>query len=210
MTTQQRSVPFAASCFILLIFGPMCFAATAEASQTQLSLVPYPQEIEIDKGEFRPAANIVFSYDQRQMAIAPIVETCIQDLKVLGFTATAERATKQDGVVALSLKEDAVLGVEGYRLKIDTAVSITAAAEGGLFWGTRTLLQLLGQGPGKAVPKISMTDYPDFAYRGLLIDNARKFHSLEFHIATVKQLAALKMNRYQIHFSDTQSYTLPS
>ncbi len=60
------------------------------------------------------------------------------------------------------------------------------------------------------MPKISMTDYPEFAYRGLLIDNARKFHSLKFHIATIKQLAALKMNRYQIHFSDTQSYTLPS
>ena len=43
-----------------------------------------------------------------------------------------------------------------------------------------------------------------------MIDNARKFHSIDFHLKMIKRMAALKLNRYQIHFSDHQSYTLPS
>jgi hexosaminidase len=43
-----------------------------------------------------------------------------------------------------------------------------------------------------------------------MVDAARNFHSMDFHIRTVKKLASYKINRYMIHFSDHESYTLPS
>ncbi len=57
---------------------------------------------------------------------------------------------------------------------------------------------------------MDIEDKPMLEYRGLLIDNARSFHSLEFHLKTIRQMSYYKMNRYQIHFSDHESYTLPS
>ncbi|MCK5861791.1 MAG: beta-N-acetylhexosaminidase [Candidatus Hydrogenedentes bacterium] len=188
------------------------FSLSEEPGQIELSLVPYPQQIEIQEGIFLPKEKILLTYEEEQESIDQIARTCIQDLADVGFSVVdgKNNSTAQASIVRLTLQDDHSLAEEGYRLKIDSKVTITAATEDGLFWGTRTLLQLFEHGPEKAVPQLSIMDYPAFGYRGLLIDNARHFHTLSFHIATIKRLASLKMNRYQIHFSDHQSYTLPS
>jgi hexosaminidase len=183
--------------------------ANAQESKS-LELVPYPQKVEIQAGEFVPQKDLLLSYEKGQSAIEPIAKTCVLDLAAIGFSASSKTTANQAGSIKLILKDDKSLGNEGYRLTVDKNISISAASADGLFLGTRTLLQLLHDGPQKAIPYLSITDQPEFPYRGLMIDNARKFHSIDFHIKMVKRMAALKLNRYQIHFSDHQSYTLPS
>lgn len=112
--------------------------------------------------------------------------------------------------VILAIAPDKSLGAEGYRLKVGKDIRISAPTETGLFWGTRTLLQLLANGPGKPIPQLTIVDKPMLSYRAVMVDVARQFHTIGFHREMVKKLAAYKLNVYHIHFTDDQSYTLPS
>lgn len=195
-------------------FWQMCLClpllmAAARAKDARLPLVPYPQQLEIGEGNYTPGNLLFLSHDD---ALSELADTFVSDLTRIGFTASHGKTdpAKRADRIELVLREDQDLGQEGYRIKIDSGVAITAATREGLFWGTRTLLQLLHAGPEHDVPNLSIVDQPEFEYRGLMIDNARSFHSIEFHIETIKRLASFKLNRYQIHFSDHQSYTLPS
>jgi hexosaminidase len=182
------------------------------AEPAELKLVPYPQEVKFQKGVFIPGKHLNLTYDKGDKEIIRVAETCVKDLAGIGFSVSHGKAlaVNKASVIILSINDDQGLGKEGYRLKIDSTVSITAASVEGLFWGTRTLLQLISAGPKKGIPQLTITDRPEFEYRGLMIDAARRFHSIEFHIETIKRLASFKLNRYQIHFSDHESYTLPS
>lgn len=192
------------SMFVMLLF-------LAIPAQSQLSLVPSPQEWQLKSQSFMPDTLVVLEFDKTQPALQTLTQTLRRDLADLGFSAsTVPVVSGQASVIELTLADDPDVPQEGYRLTIDSDVVISAPTETGLFWGTRTLLQLFESGPGYSVPQLEIMDYPKFEYRSLLIDNARRFHSLEFHKEMVKKLAGFKLNRYHIHFSDNESYTLPS
>lgn len=191
----------------------VCGSSLAERSEpAQLKLVPYPQEVKIQKGLFDPRGDLVLAYDESNKEIRQVADTIAADLAGIGFSVShGDRSGMgKNSKIELSIKDDQSLGKEGYRIDIDSDISIIAASADGLFWGTRTLLQIMDGGPEKGVPKLTITDKPEFEYRGLMIDAARRFHSMDFHIETIKRMASFKLNRYQIHFSDHESYTLPS
>lgn len=108
------------------------------------------------------------------------------------------------GDIHLSLKGDsAALGKEGYLLNIDDVVEIKAATYKGVFWGTRTILQLLEQDRTHAsIPKGMTRDYPKYEVRGFLLDVGRKYFTIDFLRDYVKLMAYYKMSDFQIHLSD--------
>lgn len=85
------------------------------------------------------------------------------------------------GTVAFSLVNDKKLGAEGYRIEITRHnICIDASSEVGVFWGTRTLLQLAEQNTRHMLPVGGILDYPDYAVRGFMLDCARKFIPLQY------------------------------
>lgn len=73
----------------------------------------------------------------------------------------------------------------------------------GAFFGTRTALQILKQDDNHArIPKGTARDYPKYETRGLMIDVARKFYTIDFLRNYVKLLSWYKMNHFQIHLND--------
>lgn len=108
----------------------------------------------------------------------------------------------QKGDLVLSLRADKKLGEEGYTLKIGDTVELTASTERGLFWGTRTLLQMLEQGHGTELAKGTTTDIPQYALRGFMIDCGRKFIPMSYLRDLTKIMAYYKMNTLQVHLND--------
>ena len=133
---------------------------SAEERKSTLPLVPYPKTVTLPKGDFVSPKNLVLKFAEGETEIKRIADTCVRDFAALGFSASRGKAAAEgkSGVIELSIGSDESLGAEGYRLTIDSEISISAATEDGLFWGTRTLLQLLQEGPGKAVPQLVITD----------------------------------------------------
>lgn len=67
---------------------------------------------------------------------------------------------KNDIYMAL-MKPDKELGDEGYNLSVNRYAGIEAPTRKGVFWGTRTLLQMLYKQQGK-ISKGTARDFPLF------------------------------------------------
>lgn len=65
------------------------------------------------------------------------------------------------------------LASQAYQLDANDSVRIVAPTRDGIFFGTRTLLQMLKIGDGR-LPRGTVLDYPDYARRMLMIDVAHK------------------------------------
>jgi len=126
---------------------------------------------------------------------------------------TVSSTTGQPGDIVLELGSGIPdIGLEGYTLAIGSSVVIAANEPQGVFYGTRTVLQALKQdGESRlSLPKGTGTDYPQYRERGLMLDVARKYFTVDFLKMYIKQMAWLKMNVLHLHFSDDQGFRLES
>ena len=138
-----------------------------------------------------------------ESALNKTASILIQDLKELmgwEYTVTQGKAQKNDIYLSLA-KPDEQLGKEGYVLAITNRVSIEAPTAQGVFWGTRTLLQMLHRQEAK-LAKGTTRDWPEFPNRGFMLDVGRKFFTLDYLKEQIKVLSFYKMNEFQIHLND--------
>ncbi|WP_059013034.1 family 20 glycosylhydrolase [Streptomyces specialis] len=113
------------------------------------------------------------------------------------------------GDVALVLDPDADTGDEGYTLVTDDQrVTITAATDAGVFYGTRTLVQAVNGRGG--LPQGTVEDRPDRPQRGLSLDIARKHFPAAWIEDRLREMADLKLNQLQLHLSDDQAFRVES
>ncbi|MGW1610537.1 family 20 glycosylhydrolase [Streptomyces sp. NPDC002285] len=85
------------------------------------------------------------------------------------------------------------LGTEGYQLRADKRLSITAATETGAFYGTRTLLQLLAQ--GERIPAGRTVDVPRYKERGVGVCACYINISMPWLENLVREMAYHKLNQ---------------
>ncbi|KAF4990206.1 hypothetical protein FGRMN_8627 [Fusarium graminum] len=91
---------------------------------------------------------------------------------------------------------------EGYEIQINKRrVFIGGNGARGMWWGTRTLLQLLLAGNG-TVSGTMGTDAPAYATRGYTLDAGRKWYSKDFLKELCSYASFFKMNEFHYHLSD--------
>ncbi|MEV0603385.1 glycoside hydrolase family 20 protein [Streptomyces sp. NPDC050315] len=90
----------------------------------------------------------------------------------------------------------------------DTRLTLTAPTDTGIFNATRTVVQSVRASGG--VPEGTVQDRPDRAQRGLLVDTARKHFSADWLEKRIREMADLKLNQLQLHFSDDQAFRIES
>ena len=104
--------------------------------------------------------------------------------------------------IQLSIADNATLGKEGYTLDItDKGIAAGAATETGLYWATRSVMQMLQQGKG-AVPCGKAMDIPRFQVRSFLFDVGRLPIPMSYVKDVVKYMSWYKMNDLHIHLND--------
>jgi len=103
---------------------------------------------------------------------------------------------------------------ESYALVVDgSGVEIRASHPAGLFYGTRTFLQLLpasasGHDDPLSVPRVRIEDAPRFRYRGLHLDVGRHWFPVEFVKRYIDVMAAHKLNAFHWHLTEDQGWRL--
>lgn len=90
----------------------------------------------------------------------------------------------------------------------DGRLTLTAPTDAGVFNATRTVKQAIRTGGG--IPEGTLEDRPDRPQRGMMLDNARKPFSADWIEARIRELADLKYNQLQLHFSDDQGFRIES
>ncbi|KAK1968605.1 family 20 glycosyl hydrolase [Colletotrichum sublineola] len=91
---------------------------------------------------------------------------------------------------------------EGYELDISpTSAFIGGTGARGMWWGTRTLLQLLLSQNG-SLPVGRVVDAPAYATRGFMLDAGRKWYAPEFLKELCSYASFFKMSEFHYHLSD--------
>jgi hexosaminidase len=118
----------------------------------------------------------------------------------------------REGDILLAIDpEDQTLGDEGYNISIGPYIAVRAPKSAGVFYGTRTVLQIIHQSAsGKGMPKGDIRDWPQYQERGLMIDIARKYFTPQWLQQRVLDLAYLKMNYLHLHISDNEGFGIES
>ncbi|MFF3541091.1 glycoside hydrolase family 20 protein [Streptomyces platensis] len=98
---------------------------------------------------------------------------------------------------------------EAYTLTADgTRLTLTAPTDAGIFYGTRTVKQAVRAAGG--LPEGTIQDRPGRPQRGMSLDNARKPYTQDWIEARIREIADLKLNQFQLHFSDDQGFRIQS
>ncbi len=98
---------------------------------------------------------------------------------------------------------DSSLGNEGYLFDVEDVVTLIAHTSSGIFYGTRTALQILQEDPARtSIPRGRARDYPQYKERGFMLDVGRKFFPLHFLEDYVRFMAWYKMNDFHLHLND--------
>ena len=115
------------------------------------------------------------------------------------------------GKGGIRLIQDKSVGKSGYRLNVEKCADLFLCDIDGLNYGFSTLMQLLCKtNGGIKLPTLKVEDFPETKYRGIMVDLARKWHAVDEILFYIDLCYLCKINYLQLHFTDDQSYTLPS
>jgi len=145
------------------------------------------------------------SYTEQLQDRATVFQSDLSE--VTGYTLpVVNTSAPGSGDFFLTLRNsDRGIGDEGYLLKVEDSVVISANTSTGVFYGTRTALQILLQDPTKThILKGIARDYPQYKERGFMLDVGRKFFSISFLEDYVKFMAWYKMNDFHLHLNDNE------
>lgn len=187
----------------LLVIFCLTGSLTRAAVNPKPFVVPELKQWTGKDGNFTPGKDtrIVCTFQNPELLrIARMFADDYQQM--FGQTLSVAQGKATSGDFVLSLSADKKLGEEGYAIKITDRVAISAPTPIGLYWSTRTLLQLAEQNQERSLPQGTIRDYPDYPLRGFMIDCGRKFIPMAYLQDLVKIMAYYKMNTLQVHLND--------
>jgi hexosaminidase len=188
----------------------------AMGQQNDLNIIPKPVHFRMMAGSFELKEHAAISYNRPEAQNIAIM--LAQRLSIpTGFQVSVKQGT--GGVIQLNLNDtaDPEVGSEGYNLiSSNKGVIITANETAGLFYGMQTLLQLFpieiesrfAVQVRWIIPAVSITDYPRFAWRGLMLDVSRNFFTKEEVEKYIDQMARFKFNTFHWHLTDDQGWRI--
>lgn len=176
-----------------LICG-ICFCFGIYAQQQKPFVIPELKEWKGATGFFMPKQSVRIIYGAP--GLQKIARQFAADYKAL-FGVLPEIAEEKPckGDFFFTIKRDKKLEKEGYDIVIGDYVKVSANEPVGVYWATRTLLQMGEQYKNGNLPKGHIRDWPDYGIRGLLIDCGRKFIPMNY----LRDLACI-MSYYKMNF----------
>lgn len=131
------------------------------------------------------------------------VEAALSRLATLGLKESDNGLT-----VTLSISANNQKAIGSYHLDItDKSITIEGVDATGVFNGLQSIASLVTVGE-TTLPLLSVTDEPHYSFRGMLVDVARNFHSKEFILKLLDQMAAYKLNKLHLHLGDDEGWRL--
>ncbi|MBK8882697.1 MAG: beta-N-acetylhexosaminidase [Bacteroidales bacterium] len=206
--------------FVMFMISISC-TTNSPSDLSKESLIPKPVSITSTGGYFNltDGADI---YVQGESEDLKKIGNYLNDklLPSTGFDIEVKSTDKAPGsgnIYIVLSAGDIEQGDEGYELSITKdLVSLTAGTPAGLFRGVQTIRQLLPaniesgtkqEGEWK-IATGTIKDYPEFGYRGVMLDVARHFFGVEDVKRFIDLIAYYKMNALHLHLSDDQGWRI--
>ena len=218
------SAPYNYLCCFLIAAVTACAAVQVRAqdakAETMLPLMPYPRQLSTADGRLAIGAEFSAAFSgyrsaRMQQAIRRFYR------RIENQTGIFLQRKNQQVPAALTihiaqapinefpqLNDD-----ESYSLAIDKQrITIDAASPYGAMRALETLLQLIAlDKQGRAyVPAMNIIDSPRFKWRGVMLDSARHFISVQAIKRQLDGMASAKYNVFHWHLTDDQGWRIES
>jgi hexosaminidase len=189
-------------------------AAEVTTPAPPLSLIPQPLEVTAAEGRFELSAATRLSAPGGPEArrVAAYFAGLLRTSRGLELTRAGAGRVAGAGAIVFELqpgKEGAA--VESYRIEVrPQRIIVSATQPPGLLYGAVTLWQLATSAPAGPIliPALDIADAPRFRWRGLMLDSARHFQSVDFILRYIDWMALHKLNVLGWHLTDDQGWRL--
>ncbi len=197
---------------VSVIISCLAIMNVALAGTPFINLTPQPKQITVGSGELQLPSSFVIADDALPQEMKAEVT------KFITTFSSATGITVSEGSNGLfSIAKNSSLHEEGYTLEISAdGVNIEAAAPAGLYYAFQTVMKIMPANVilGKyaegtySLPILSINDEPRYHWRGMEIDCARHFFSVDQLKKMLDIMAVYKMNRMHWHLTDDQGWRL--
>jgi hexosaminidase len=192
------------------------------AQVNNIAIIPQPVSMVYTAGSYILPKKVVIEISERQSEVEAISKMFIGRIAPsTGYTVQLKKVQKfTPNAIHFALKGDLEksLGKEGYRLSVKTnVINLIAAKPAGLFYGMETLMQLFTPDiesktritkSSWVLPLLEITDYPRFAWRGLMLDVARHFFNKQQVKSFIDDMVKYKFNLLHLHLTDDDGWRI--
>ena len=181
-----------------------------ELWQNEISLIPYPQKVEIGGENFVFEKHIDIRIDKEaEPAVAFAANDLTQRLnKQLNIECRVTNVSSGKCIILTRKEIPDNLGEQGYKLIVEKdRITVLGGGEAGLFYGTRTLLQIIQKGRhGSYVKGMEITDRPGITERAVHYDTKHHQDKAEYVRSFIRDLADYKINMLLWEWEDKFAY----
>ncbi|MEA2063400.1 MAG: beta-N-acetylhexosaminidase, partial [Gemmatimonadota bacterium] len=181
--------------------------------QEGISLIPYPQEVRVGGEEFIFGDRVDIVLDREasgadRFAAGDLAGRLGKDWSIKASVGDGETSGPGKTICLTRQGAPRKTGEQGYVLTVDKdRITIAANGEAGLFYGTRTLLQLIQRGrAGLCVKGMRITDWPDIRYRAAHYDTKHHQDKASYVESFFRTLADYKINMLIWEWEDKFAY----
>ena len=165
-------------------------------------IIPTPKLIKFDEKNTVVDISKGLNIDFSNVDVAH-VKAALERLETLGISPT-----DQGFPTTLHINADDSKVIGSYKLFITKeSVSIVGVDASGVFNALQSLASLYTLHKS-ILPVVEIEDEPHYAFRGMLVDVARNFHSKAFILSLLDQMAAYKLNKLHLHLGDDEGWRL--
>lgn len=201
---------FIVSFFIFIItLGTSCYATPHALTKY---LLPQPRNISVQPETFTYSAGRIICNELAGNPDLKRIAFWLQDdFKKTGMDMqlAATTAKQESPVVLLQINKLEVKEQQGYSIEInEKQIILTGHDLPGLYYASLTMTQILKFASEQGgIPQLTISDYPDFPNRGVMMDVSRdKVPTMETLFDFIDQLASWKVNQFQLYSEHTFAY----
>ncbi|HEY0308856.1 MAG TPA: family 20 glycosylhydrolase [Acidobacteriaceae bacterium] len=198
---------------IALLASALCAPNAARAQSP--SVIPLPLSATPAAGTLQVKDGAAIVYPEGDTAARFAAEHLVdllQHTRGLHLVTKPVRAGAPSHALITITRAASAAPKESYDLAVTTAsITISAADDAGIYYGTISLWQLLtatdARGPAE-LQCVSIHDAPQMQWRGIMLDSARHMQSIQFIQQLIDWMSLEKLNVLHWHLTDDQGWRL--
>lgn len=177
----------------------------------QHNIIPTPVKYQATENNFIINKQTSINIQKKSPELMVYAEQLQDFLKQRSIIVTITQKNKiQQNAINLHIikKNERTIGKEGYLLDVNkSTITISANDSAGIFNGIQTLEQLVPIN-SSTITGCTITDYPRFKWRGLMLDVSRHFFSVEDVKKYIDLMSQYKFNVFHWHLTDDNGWRI--
>jgi len=193
---------------VLLLMISVLFSCS-KADKKAINIIPKPNQLMSQKGDFSFMKKMSIEYqmkDENFDKSVSVFKQLFYDKTKVKLAVNPQDTYKK----TIHLMMNDSLDPEQYTLLVSPEkVVIEGGDQAALFYGLMSLFQMI-EADGKyfTIPAVTIKDQPAFKWRGMHLDVARHFYSVQEVKKIIRGMALLKLNMFHWHLTEDQGWRI--